>query len=95
MNERAQCTSGVCPGDKRKRSNRLDLCGSQPSAPSAQTRSAVGCPLRGDAAPWALQNGSCDSTPFGLPERQNGTNQAVERLLSYGFRPSLTYEVNL
>jgi hypothetical protein len=43
----------------------------------------------------ALQNGSCDSTPFGLPEQQKWPNQAVERLLSYDFLPSLTCEVTI
>src|SRR5216683_4891751 len=41
------------PRGKRKRRNRLDLCGSQPPVTPAQARLAVGRPLRGHGTPLA------------------------------------------
>src|SRR5215813_12852264 len=43
----------------------------------------------------ALQNGSCDSTPFWLPAQQKWSNQVVEPLLSCGFLQSHTSEVTI
>jgi hypothetical protein len=43
----------------------------------------------------ALQNESCDSTPFWLPAQQKWSNQAVEPLLSCGFWQSHTSEVTI